>query len=64
MVERLTRTSGGMASYFHVGIIVPDLSAAMAHYQDMLGIRFTEPAQREGPECLWLACDSQWEEKP
>jgi len=53
-----------MASYFHVGIIVPDLSAAMAHYQDMLGIRFTEPAQREGPECLWLAGHSQWEEKP
>ena len=31
-------------SYFHVGIIVPDLSAAIAHYQDVLGIRFTEPA--------------------
>ena len=31
-------------SYFHVGIIVPDLSAAIARYQDVLGIRFTEPA--------------------
>jgi catechol 2,3-dioxygenase-like lactoylglutathione lyase family enzyme len=44
MVERLNRTSEGMVSYFHVGIIVPDLSAAIARYQDMLGIRFTEPA--------------------
>ena len=31
-------------SYFHVGIIVPDVSAAIARYQDVLGIRFTEPA--------------------
>jgi len=31
-------------SYFHVGIIVPDLSAAIARYQDVLGIRFTEAA--------------------
>jgi hypothetical protein len=32
------------ASYFHVGIIVPDIGAAIARYEDVLGIRFTEPA--------------------
>ena len=31
-------------SYFHVGIVVPDLSAAIARFSDVLGIRFTEPA--------------------
>jgi len=31
-------------SYFHVGIIVLDLNAAIARYSDVLGIRFTEPA--------------------
>ena len=31
-------------SYFHIGVVVPDLSAAIARYSDVLGIRFTEPA--------------------
>jgi hypothetical protein len=37
------------ASYFHVGIIVPDLAAAIARYEDVLGIRFTEPATLKVP---------------
>jgi catechol 2,3-dioxygenase-like lactoylglutathione lyase family enzyme len=32
------------ASYFHVGMIVPDLSTAIARFSDVLGIQFTEPA--------------------
>ena len=31
-------------SYFHIGIVVPDLAAAVARYSDVLGMRFTEPA--------------------
>ena len=31
-------------SFFHVGIIVPDLERAIARYSDVLGIKFTEPA--------------------
>jgi catechol 2,3-dioxygenase-like lactoylglutathione lyase family enzyme len=38
-------------SYFHVGIIVPDLNAAIARYSDVLGINFTEPATFNIP-CL------------
>ena len=32
------------ASYFHIGVVVPDLEKALARYSDVLGIRFTEPA--------------------
>jgi catechol 2,3-dioxygenase-like lactoylglutathione lyase family enzyme len=31
-------------SYFHVGIIVPQLESAIARFSDVLGIKFTEPA--------------------
>lgn len=31
-------------SFFHVGIVVPDLDKAVAQYSDVLGIEFTEPA--------------------
>ena len=31
-------------SFFHVGIVVPDLDKAVAQYTDVLGIEFTEPA--------------------
>lgn len=31
-------------SFFHVGIVVPDLGRAMARYADVFGIEFTEPA--------------------
>jgi quinol monooxygenase YgiN/catechol 2,3-dioxygenase-like lactoylglutathione lyase family enzyme len=31
-------------SFFHVGMVVPDLDKAIAHYSDVLGISFTEPA--------------------
>jgi catechol 2,3-dioxygenase-like lactoylglutathione lyase family enzyme len=37
------------APYFHVGIIVPDLAAAIARYEEVLGIRFTEPATLQVP---------------
>ena len=36
-------------SYFHIGVVVPDLAAAVAHYSDVLGIRFTEPATFKVP---------------
>ncbi|MCX8252941.1 hypothetical protein RHAL1_02032 [Beijerinckiaceae bacterium RH AL1] len=36
-------------SYFHIGVVVPDLAAAMARYSDVLGIRFTEPATFKVP---------------
>ncbi|HKO07718.1 MAG TPA: VOC family protein [Alphaproteobacteria bacterium] len=32
------------ASYFHIGIVVPKLDAAIARFSDVLGIKFTEPA--------------------
>jgi quinol monooxygenase YgiN/catechol 2,3-dioxygenase-like lactoylglutathione lyase family enzyme len=31
------------ASFFHVGMVVPDLEKAIARYSDVLGIPFTEP---------------------
>jgi quinol monooxygenase YgiN/catechol 2,3-dioxygenase-like lactoylglutathione lyase family enzyme len=31
-------------SYFHVGVVVPDLDKAVARFADVLGVRFTEPA--------------------
>lgn len=31
-------------SFFHAGIIVPDLEKAIARFSDVLGIKFTEPA--------------------
>ena len=31
-------------SFFHVGMVVPDLDQAVARYSDVLGIEFTEPA--------------------
>lgn len=33
----------GAVPFFHTGIVVPDLSEAIRHYSDSLGIRFTEP---------------------
>lgn len=36
-------------SFFHVGIVVPDLDAAVARYSDVLGIEFTEPAVFDVP---------------
>lgn len=32
------------ASFFHVGIVVPDLDQAVGRYSDLLGVQFTEPA--------------------
>jgi quinol monooxygenase YgiN/catechol 2,3-dioxygenase-like lactoylglutathione lyase family enzyme len=32
------------ASYFHIGVVVPDLEQAIARYSDVLGIKFAEPA--------------------
>ena len=31
-------------SYFHIGVVVPDLEKAIARYSDVLGIKFAEPA--------------------
>jgi len=36
-------------SYFHVGVVVPDLERAIACYSDVLGIQFTEPATFDVP---------------
>jgi catechol 2,3-dioxygenase-like lactoylglutathione lyase family enzyme len=33
-----------LAPYFHVGILVPDLDAAMARFSEVLGLEFVEPA--------------------
>jgi quinol monooxygenase YgiN/catechol 2,3-dioxygenase-like lactoylglutathione lyase family enzyme len=41
----------GAASFFHIGIVVPDLAAAAARFSEVLGIRFTEPATFHIP-CL------------
>lgn len=32
------------ASYFHIGVVVPNLEQAIARYSDVLGIKFAEPA--------------------
>jgi quinol monooxygenase YgiN/catechol 2,3-dioxygenase-like lactoylglutathione lyase family enzyme len=32
------------SSFFHIGIVVPDLARAAAHYSATLGVEFTEPA--------------------
>jgi catechol 2,3-dioxygenase-like lactoylglutathione lyase family enzyme len=45
----MTNEQTRATSYFHVGIIVPDLSAAIARYEEVLGIRFTEPATLRVP---------------
>jgi len=39
------------ASFFHSGIIVPDLEKAISRFSDVLGIKFTEPATFRIP-CL------------
>lgn len=46
MVSRksATRNSAPPDSYFHVGLIVPDLATAIARFSDVLGIKFAEPA--------------------
>jgi quinol monooxygenase YgiN/catechol 2,3-dioxygenase-like lactoylglutathione lyase family enzyme len=31
-------------SYFHIGVVVPDLERAIARYSDVLGVKFTESA--------------------
>jgi quinol monooxygenase YgiN/catechol 2,3-dioxygenase-like lactoylglutathione lyase family enzyme len=36
-------------SFFHTGIVVPDLEKAVARYRDVFGIEFTEPATFEIP---------------
>lgn len=36
-------------SYFHVGIIVPDLESAIARYSDVFDIQFTDPATFQIP---------------
>jgi quinol monooxygenase YgiN/catechol 2,3-dioxygenase-like lactoylglutathione lyase family enzyme len=36
-------------SFFHTGIVVPDLEKAVARYSDVFGIEFTEPATFEIP---------------
>ncbi|MCX5388220.1 antibiotic biosynthesis monooxygenase [Streptomyces sp. NBC_00083] len=36
-------------SFFHVGIVVPDLPAAIARYSEVFGIEFTEPATFKVP---------------
>lgn len=45
----MTNERTGATSYFHVGIIVPDLAAAIARYEDVLGVKFTEPAALRVP---------------
>jgi quinol monooxygenase YgiN len=36
-------------SFFHTGIVVPNLDHAVRHYSDVLGIKFTEPAVFDVP---------------
>jgi quinol monooxygenase YgiN/catechol 2,3-dioxygenase-like lactoylglutathione lyase family enzyme len=36
-------------SFFHTGVVVPDLEKAVARYSDVFGISFTEPAVFEVP---------------
>ena len=36
-------------SFFHIGMVVPDLEKAIARYADVLGIEFTEPHVYEIP---------------
>ncbi|GAB1643428.1 antibiotic biosynthesis monooxygenase [Krasilnikovia sp. MM14-A1259] len=36
-------------SFFHIGMVVPDLDKAVARYSDVLGIEFTEPHTYEIP---------------
>jgi quinol monooxygenase YgiN/catechol 2,3-dioxygenase-like lactoylglutathione lyase family enzyme len=36
-------------SYFHVGMVVPDLEEAVKRYTDVLGVQFTEPAVFDVP---------------
>lgn len=42
-------TTAPPPSFFHVGMVVPDLDRAVAHYSDVLDIRFTEPATFDIP---------------
>jgi quinol monooxygenase YgiN/catechol 2,3-dioxygenase-like lactoylglutathione lyase family enzyme len=37
------------SSFFHIGVVVPDLGAACARYRQVLGIEFTEPAVFDVP---------------
>nr|WP_169801573.1 antibiotic biosynthesis monooxygenase [Millisia brevis] len=37
------------APFFHTGIVVDDLAAAVAYYSDSLGVRFTEPGTFDIP---------------
>ena len=37
-------TAPAPPSYFHIGVVVPDLEQAVARYSDVLGIKFAEPA--------------------
>lgn len=43
--------ASGAASFFHIGIVVPDLAAAVARFSEVLGISFTQPATFQIP-CL------------
>lgn len=36
-------------SFFHAGVVVPDLERAVARYSDVFGVKFTEPAVFEIP---------------
>jgi quinol monooxygenase YgiN/catechol 2,3-dioxygenase-like lactoylglutathione lyase family enzyme len=39
------------ASFFHIGVVVPDLERACARYREVLGLEFTDPAVFDVP-CL------------
>ena len=41
--------SAAPPSFFHIGMVVPDLDRAVARYSDVLGIEFTEPHTYEIP---------------
>ena len=49
-VNRVTPISGA-ASFFHVGVVVEDLAAAVDRFSEVLGVKFTEPATFHVP-CL------------
>jgi len=36
-------------TYFHIGVVVPDLAQAIDYYSDLLGVTFTKPATFEVP---------------
>jgi hypothetical protein len=48
----LAATVGEHARVYHVGFVVPDLEAAMAHLGEALGVTFVPPMQLPYPELM------------